>query len=293
MNKKILKNILKKTGGGLLTALFTTIFFLGGQFSIAALSGGTPSGDLQGGAFLNWLHESLVSSPTNQKEALTNVSLKKANALSDTSGNKVLYAKDFTKNGQSQVGIGIGTQSPEQLFHLEGTSPIVEILANSGNPEIQLSSEGGNHGGVYLDNTTKKFHLWNGTNIVEFQDGPSVGDPKITNINGTLTVRGKNVVLSDQSCTGQNSFVHGINANGEIQCQFTSPDEEDNTCYFDETTKTWNNCDFATPTPTDNTCHYDDVTKRWDGCTLGDTDINSTCQYDDVTKRWDGCTVGE
>jgi hypothetical protein len=269
-NKTTLFSTLKKTGAGLLTLFFTAVFFFGGQFSIAELNGDTPSGDLQGGAFLHWIHEALANPPASQKEALTNYSLKKANMLADTSGNKIVHTKALINN-ESQVGIGIGTQNPEELLHIEGISPVVEILANTGNPEIQLAKNG-THGAIYFDNTTNKLHLWNGINIIEFQDGANDGSPKITNVNGTLTVKGKNVVLSDQDCTGQNSFVYGINVNGEIQCQFTKPDNEENTCYFDETTKTWNNCNFATPTPTptNNICQYDEETKRWDGCQVGD-----------------------
>jgi hypothetical protein len=219
-----------------------------GAFSVATLNEDKPSGDLQGGAFLNWLHESLASPPDSQKESLTNVSLKKANTLADTSGSKVAYAKIFTKDEQSQIGIGIGSKSPRELLYIEGHSPSVEILANSGNPELQLA-DNDSHVGIYLDNTTDKFHFWNGSNIIDFESGVNQGDPRITNVNGSLTVKGKNVVLSEQSCQRENSFVYGINANGEIQCQSTSPDEEDNTCYFDEETRTWNNCDFGIPAP--------------------------------------------
>lgn len=235
--------IVERAGLGFFTALFTLVLFSFGQVSFATLSGTAPNGELQGGSFVHWIHQVLVSPPADSSVTLSNPTIRSASSLANTTGSIGASAKDFSKNTQQYVGVGIGTQAPGELLHIKGDTPVTEIFGRNGSAELQFS-DGISYGSISFDPLTKELVFGKNGNVLDIKEngeGNASGKVTVTK-NATL----KQVTLAGQLCL-DNEYMYAIDSNGRILCKSvnTSPPVDSSACYFDTVNKRWEGCDFG------------------------------------------------
>ena len=75
---------------------------------------------------------------------------------------KIAFYTDGTANHISAGNLGIGTSSPGNIVEVSGASPVVEINATSGNPELQFSDGGTDEFSMYYDTGANAFKFVEG-----------------------------------------------------------------------------------------------------------------------------------
>jgi hypothetical protein len=183
-----------------------------------------PSEELMYGGYTNWLESSLVETPADDTTAIgDNAVVKNANSLATVLGEQVLWIVE------GKVGIGIET--PEDVFEVYSPED-ASVAVKSTDQKASL----------YLDDAS--FTLEPGGNLFL-----QLGEKKITltdkgiEVNGEITVGGKNVIPAGQGCFNDDGTrkegygVIGTENDGTLICApLTVEKPETPVCLFNNAT---------------------------------------------------------
>lgn len=158
----------------------------------------SPTGKLDHGAYTKWLENALETPPVSEQEKLkkNKIVVKQSRSLATESGEQVVWIIDNK--------LGIGIQTPQEILDIRSTDQAsLKISSNSEKAQLQLEN-------TEISLQDAQFFLRVGNKKIIITD-------EGINIEGEITIQGKNVVLAKQTCA-ENERIVGTDSNGIIIC---------------------------------------------------------------------------